>query len=93
MDPEDMSSFRPISNLQFISKTIERVASPQLIDYLTENKIYPNLQSAFRKGYSTETALLRVQNNLLEALDSGHQALVVMLDFLQLSTQLTIKFY
>ena len=81
MDPEDMSSFRPISNLQFISKTIERVASPQLIDYLTENKIYPNLQSAFRKGYSTETALLRVQNNL------SHQALVVMIDFLQLSTQ------
>jgi hypothetical protein len=81
MDPEDMSSFRPISNFQFISKTIERVASPQLIDYLMENKIYPNLQSAFRKGYSTETALLRVQNNLLEALDSGHQALLVMLDF------------
>ena len=80
MDPEDMSSFRPISNLQFISKTIERVASPQLIDYLMENKIYPNLQSAFRKGYSTETALLLVQNDLLEALDSGHQALLVMLD-------------
>ena len=81
MDPEDMSSFRPISNLQFISKIIERVVSPQLVDYLMENKIYPNLQSAFRKGYSTETALLRVHNDLLEALDSGHQAFLVMLDF------------
>lgn len=72
MDPEDISSFRPISNLQSLSKTIERVASSQLIDYLIENKIYPNLQSAFRNGYGTETVLLRVQNDLLEAHDSGH---------------------
>ena len=46
MDPEDMSSFHPISNLQFISKTIERFVSPQLVDHLMENKIYPNLQLA-----------------------------------------------
>ena len=38
MDPEDMSSFRPISNLQFISKIIERVVSPQLVDYLMKIK-------------------------------------------------------
>jgi hypothetical protein len=68
MDPEDMSSFLPVSNLQFISKTIERVTSPQLIDYLMENKI-SNLHSGHCSGqYSTETALLPVQNDLLVSL-------------------------
>ena len=75
-----MSSFRPISNLQFISKIIERVVSPQLVDYLMENKTYPNLQSAFTKGYSTETALLRVHNDLSEAMTIDHQILLGRLE-------------
>ena len=81
MDPEEMCSFRPISNLPFVSKSVEHVVARQLFGYLMDNNIYPKLQSAYRQRHSTETALLRVHNDLMVALDSGNQALLVLLDF------------
>ena len=43
--------------------------------------LFPKLQSGYRKSHSTETALLRVQNNLLRSIDTGNEALVIVLDF------------
>ena len=47
---------------------------------MTENKLYPLLQSAYRKNHSTETALLKVKNDLLLNMDKGHVSLLVLLD-------------
>ena len=38
------------------------------------------LQSAYKKGHSTETALLKVQNDILIDIDNKHVAMLVMLD-------------
>src|SRR6218665_3301056 len=54
----DLSSYRPISNLPFLSKLLERVVSVQLTDYLSSAGLLPVHQSAYRKFHSTETALL-----------------------------------
>lgn len=51
---------RPISNLQFISKLAERSAYEQTYDHLITHNLIPELQSAYRKKYSTETALIKV---------------------------------
>src|SRR6218665_917791 len=56
----DLSSYRPISNLPFLSKLLERVVSVQLTDYLSSAGLLPVHQSAYRKFHSTETALLKV---------------------------------
>jgi hypothetical protein len=80
IDPEELKNYRPISNLKFLFKTIERIASSQLNAYLQDSLFAP-MQSAYRKYHSTETALLRVQNDLLRAVDQHQEAVLILLDF------------
>ena len=54
--------------------------SVQLIDHLKINNLYEKYQSAYRALHSTETALLRVQNDLLQAVDKHGGAILVLLD-------------
>jgi hypothetical protein len=49
---EEFSSFRPISNLKFLSKAIEKVVASQLVDYLEENDLHEKFQSAYKKRHS-----------------------------------------
>ena len=81
LDPENLANYRPISNLRFTSKLIERAAMSQLQTYLCENDLHAKMQSAYRPYHSTETALLRVQNDILLALDQRKEAVLVLLDF------------
>ena len=70
LNSADPGSYRPISNLSVISKLLERVISQQLVKYLTDNHLLPDLQSAYRRNHSTETAVLKVLADILLALDS-----------------------
>ena len=49
--------------------------------YLSDNNLYASTQSAYRPFHSVETAVLKVQNDILAALDHRHEALLVLLDF------------
>ena len=53
LDPDDAKNYRPISNLTFISKMIERLVAQQINDHLKECWLLPRLQSAYRRGQST----------------------------------------
>ena len=81
MDHNEFKNYRPISNLKFLFKTIERAAAKQVNDYLQSNGLHAPQQSAYRRFHSTETALVRIQNDLLEAVDKHHEAVLVLLDF------------
>ena len=81
LDAEILANYRPISNLPFLGKVIERVVVNQLQHYLVENHLHAPMQSAYRPFHSTETALLRVQNDILSALDRRNEAILVLLDF------------
>jgi len=80
MDPADTKSYRPISNLSVMSKLLERFVSKQLLTYLTDNRLLPDRQSAYRAFHSTETAVLKVLADILLALDSGDLAALTLLD-------------
>ena len=73
-------NYRPISNLQFVSKLVERAVADKLYSFMAENGLLPELQSAYRPGHSTETALLKVTNDLLLKMDGQHVTLLVVLD-------------
>ena len=70
----------PISILPFISKLTERAVADQTKGHMTVNKLYPLLQSAYRKNHNTETALLKVKNDLLLAMNKEHVTLLVLLN-------------
>ena len=61
LDPSEYMNFRPISNLPFLSKVIEKVIAAQLTSYVEDNNLCELFQSAFRRNHSTETTLIRVQ--------------------------------
>jgi len=79
-DTTDMANYRPVSNLSFLSKTVERVIAEQLNSYLTNNGLMPPLQSAYRRHHSTETALLRVIVDVFAADDQQRITLLALLD-------------
>ena len=60
MDLNILSNFRPVTNLAFLAKILEKAVNNRLDGYLTANKLYDPLQSAYRKQCSTETALVKV---------------------------------
>ena len=80
LDSEILKNYRPVSNLPFISKVLERVVDKRLEQHLVVNNLHEELQSAYRKFHSTETALLKVQSDILQSLDKGNVTVLVMLD-------------
>jgi hypothetical protein len=65
LDKNILSHYRPISNLSFISKITEKSALHQLCPYIEDNDLLPPYQSAYRKYYSTETAVTKLINDIL----------------------------
>ena len=80
LDPEDMNSFRPISNLTFLSKTVERAVAIRFVEHSELHKLLPHHPSAYRSSHSTETAVLAVHNDLVRMMDIGNVSALVLLD-------------
>jgi hypothetical protein len=80
LDQNILKNFRPVSNLPFVSKVIEKAVAEQLKNHLKANGMYDAVQSAYREYHSTETALLKVHNDILLALDQDQVVVLVMLD-------------
>ena len=80
MDPEILKNLRPASNLAYISKLIEMIVDAQVTSHMDENNLHELFQSAYKPLHSTETAMLRIKNDFLNALDDGNAILLVCLD-------------
>ena len=80
LDSQCLKSYRPVSNLPFLSKIIENVILDQLQTHLNDNNILPDNQSAYRQMYSTETALCSIVNDLIINTEKGECSLLILLD-------------
>ena len=74
-------NYRPISNLQYIAKLVESAVVKQLSEYCDTNDVLPCHQSAYRAGYSTELAMLKVQSDILLEMDQQKVCQLVLIDY------------
>ena len=80
LDKEGMKNYRPVSNLSFVSKILEKVVAKRLISHINAAGLSNKIQSAYKKFHSTETALLKIQSDILSAMDKGKVTALVLLD-------------
>ena len=80
LDTSNLSNFRPISNLNNISKILERLFLMRIKKHITSCPNFSPYQSAYREGYSTETALVSTLDNIFSSIDNGKACLSVCLD-------------
>ena len=69
LDPRDPANYRPVSNLPFLVKVIERAAENQLQTFLEESLALDHFQSSFRPGHGVEMALVTLLDDLRKHLD------------------------
>jgi hypothetical protein len=80
LDPDDLSNYRPISTLNFVSKILERIVMNRMQTHLSSNSLLSPFQSAYRRFHSTESALLTVHNDIICSMDGGKVTALVLLD-------------
>ena len=77
----DPNNYRPISTLSPFAKVLERLVYDQLELFLTKKKLIYDYQFGFRKGYSTEQAILEITDNIKTSIDNKEITCGVFLDF------------
>jgi len=80
LDTDDLTNYRPISNLSYLSKLIEKIVNNQLTTYINENNLFADFQSSYRKFHSCETAVTRIHNDILMMVDQKRNVILLLLD-------------
>ena len=83
LDHKKFPNYRPVSNLSYISKLIERIVGEQLDFFALLSGNMEPLQSAYHKHHSTETDVdcqLKIQMDILDAMDDKSVTCLVLLD-------------
>ena len=81
LDADNLASYRPISQLSFVSKLLEKHVAIQIRQHMEFNDLFDTFQSAYRSAHSCETAMVHIQDDILKALDCGKHIIIVLLDF------------
>ena len=80
LDRNSLKNYRPVSNLSFLSELIEKVVANQLNEFISHEGLLNVNQSAYKSSHSTETALLKIQNDIALSVDSGKAVALTLLD-------------
>ena len=75
LDKNVYSNYRPVSNLAFLSKVIERVVAQRVNSHMDLNNMHETMQSAYKKHHSTESQRQHyynyIQNDILNSIDQN----------------------
>jgi hypothetical protein len=79
-NPEDFQNFRPISNLEFLSKLLERVMYRQLTKHIEAFNLHTRFQSAYKPNHSCETAMVHIIDDIQRLRQEKLNVVLIMLD-------------
>ena len=80
MNKDYLKNYGQVSNLSFLSKILEKVVANRLNSHINSSKLSNHYQSAYKKFHSTETALLKIHNDILSSMDNGNVTALTSLD-------------
>jgi hypothetical protein len=79
-DKMDVNNFRPISVLPCLTKILEKLLNTRLVNYLTKKRILSDSPYGFRKGLSTQDAIIDLTNLVTKLVDNDLKCLTVFID-------------
>ena len=79
--PGSPSDFHPISLLNFLSKTLEYIVNQQINAHIETYHILECMQTGFKKSNSTQTALIKVTDDIQVGINQKHVTLLLLIDF------------
>lgn len=74
------NNYRPVSNLSFLSKLLEKAALKRLNKHCSDNDLLPDQQSAYRKYFSCETCVLKLVSDLLKGMENKQVTGTILID-------------
>ena len=80
LDIDEYKNFRPVNNLMFLSKLIERAAGNQMDEHMTVNNLHESSQFAYKLHHNTEMMMLGVTDEVLRGFDEGQATVIIFLD-------------
>ena len=79
--PSAPTDFRPIALLCFLSKVLEKIVHDQIHGYLVGKDILNSRQAGYKRHNSTETALLRLTEDIRRNIDKQKLTILLLFDF------------
>ena len=79
-DADELKNYRPVSNLHFISKVLEKLVVKRLKQHFINHSLNDPLQSAYRVAGSTETAIIKIHNDTVNGIDKAQCTILASLD-------------
>ena len=80
LDTNELNHYRPVSNLHFLSKIIKKIVVSRLEEHMYAHNLYDPLQSAYRAKHATETAIIKLNNDIIGGMDEGKCTILASLD-------------
>ena len=73
--------YRPVTVLPILSKIYERLIAKHICHFITENNVYKETMSGFRKNHSTSTLLLKIRDDIIKAMEKGEITLALFSNY------------
>ena len=80
LDSDELKNYRPISNLTYLSKIIEKIVHKQISQYVETHDLFSKYQSGYRKSHGCETAVTKIHNDILLMVDKRDNVVLLLLD-------------
>ena len=92
LDKDELKNYRPVSNLHFILKVIEKLVAKRLEEHMSEYSVYDPMESAYMLVHSTEKALVKINYNMLSD-TINHNVLLNRLQYMYGITGTAFKWF